>query len=144
MVAATSFACIAEAPRTPSRVWIGTKFGSPAYPKGTEEPVLQSQASFFEAAGVAIDSLRGSKLRSFLTLFGIILSTTTLIAVMSLINGMDVYIATSASSMGTEGFRVLRMSFVGRFDPKQYLEAIRRNPLLIPEEFDFIKSKATL
>ena len=45
-----------------------------------EAPLMKvrSNASFFEAAAVAIDSLRGSKLRSFLTLLGIILSTTTL------------------------------------------------------------------
>jgi putative ABC transport system permease protein len=93
---------------------------------------------------VAWDSLRTSKLRSFLTLLGIILSTTTLIAVMSVIHGMDVFIAQTASSMGTEGFRVVRMAFMGRFDPKQFLEMLRRNPELKREEFDFIKSKATL
>ena len=105
---------------------------------------MQSNASFIEAAGVALSSLRGSKLRSFLTLLGIILSTTTLIAVMSLINGMDVYIATSASSMGTEGFRVLRMAFVGQFNPRRFLEMQRRNPLLQQEEFEFVRSHATL
>src|SRR5215470_16841910 len=88
------------------------------------------QASFVEAAKVALDSLRSSKLRSFLTLLGIILSTTTLIAVMGVIHGMDVFIATTASSMGNDGFRVLRVAFVGRPDPKRFLEAIRRNPEL--------------
>ena len=44
---------------------------------------MQGNASFWESAAVALDSLRGSKLRSFLTLLGIILATTTLIAVMS-------------------------------------------------------------
>src|SRR6478609_33571 len=53
---------------------------------------VKSQASFFEAAKVALDSLRGSKLRSFLTLLGIILSTTTLISVMAVIHGMDVVV----------------------------------------------------
>jgi putative ABC transport system permease protein len=104
----------------------------------------KSSASFLESASVAWDSLRTSKLRSFLTLLGIILSTTTLIAVMSVIHGMDVFIAQTASSMGTEGFRVVRMAFMGRFDPKQFLEMLRRNPELKREEFDFIKSKATL
>lgn len=106
--------------------------------------VPKTSASFLESASVAWDSLRTSKLRSFLTLLGIILSTTTLIAVMSVIHGMDVFIAQTASSMGTEGFRVVRMAFMGRFDPKQFLEMLRRNPELKREEFDFIKSKATL
>jgi putative ABC transport system permease protein len=89
---------------------------------------VQSQASFLESASVAFDSLRSSKLRSFLTLLGIILSTTTLIAVMSVIHGMDVYIANSASSMGTDGFRAVRMAFVGRRDPKAFPEGPATQP----------------
>jgi len=105
---------------------------------------VQSQASFFEAASVAFDSLRSSKLRSFLTLLGIILSTTTLIAVMSVIHGMDVYVANSASSMGTDGFRAVRMAFVGPGNPKEFLKALQHNPQLSKEEYDFVKSKVTL
>lgn len=100
-------------------------------------------ASFREAASVAADSLRGSKLRSFLTLLGIILATTTLIAVMSIIHGMDMYIANSVSSMGSDGFRIVRMAFIGNFDPKKFLELQKKNPELSREEFDFVKSKAT-
>jgi putative ABC transport system permease protein len=105
---------------------------------------VRSNASFIEAASVALDSLRGSKLRSFLTLLGIILSTTTLISVMAVIHGMDVFIAESASSMGTEGFRVVRMAFTGPRDAKTFLEALRKNPELTREEYDFVKSRATL
>jgi putative ABC transport system permease protein len=105
---------------------------------------MQSQASFFEAAAVALDSLRGSKLRSFLTLLGIILSTTTLISVMGVIHGMDVYIAENATSMGAEGFRVMRFANVGQFDAKKFLEAQRKNPQLRPEEYEFIKPRLTM
>ncbi len=105
---------------------------------------MQSQASFLESASVAFDSLRSSKLRSFLTLLGIILSTTTLIAVMSVIHGMDVYIANSASSMGTDGFRAVRMAFVGRRDPKAFLKALQHNPQLSKDEYEFVKSQVTL
>ena len=105
---------------------------------------MKSQASFYEAAAVALDSLRGSKLRSFLTLLGIILSTTTLISVMSVIHGMDVVVATSASTMGTEGFRVVRFAFINNWDPKKFLEYQRKNPQLSLEEYDFLKSRASL
>ena len=105
---------------------------------------MKSQASFFEAAKVAIDSLRGSKLRSFLTLLGIILSTTTLISVMSVIHGMDVVVATSASTMGTEGFRVVRFAFINNWDPKKFLEYQRKNPQLSLEEYEFLKGRASL
>ena len=93
---------------------------------------------------MAVDSLRGSKLRSFLTLLGIILSTTTLISVMAVIHGMDVVVATSASTMGTEGFRVVRFAFINNWDPKKFLEYQRKNPELSLEEYEFLKSHVTL
>lgn len=105
---------------------------------------MYRRASFVEAAAVALDSLRSSKLRSFLTLLGIILSTTTLISVMSVIHGMDVFIATTASTMGNDGFRVLRVAFTGHPDPKWFLEHLRRNPELTREEYAFVKEHATL
>ena len=104
---------------------------------------MTSNASFWEAVKAALRSLRGSKLRSFLTLLGIILATTTLIAVMSVISGMDVYIAENVSNMGADGYRVQRMVMLG-FDPKKYMEMLRRNPVLTREEFDFLRSRVTL
>ena len=80
---------------------------------------MKSSASFYEAAGVALGSLRASKLRSFLTLLGIILATTTLIAVMSIINGMNQYIAKQVSDMGADGFRVRRIIMIGNFDREE-------------------------
>jgi putative ABC transport system permease protein len=104
---------------------------------------MNSHASFWEAVKGALQSLRGSKLRSFLTLLGIILATTTLIAVMSVISGMDVYIAQNVSSMGADGYRIQRIVMMG-FDPKKYMEMLRRNPQLSKEEYEFLKQRLTL
>jgi len=93
---------------------------------------------------VAAGSLRSSKLRSFLTLLGIILATTTLIAVMSVIHGMDRYIADTVSDMGADGFRVERFVMLGHVDTKKFVEMLKRNPQLRQEEFEFVKSKATM
>jgi len=105
---------------------------------------MRTNASFGEAVAGAAVSLRGSKLRSFLTLLGIILATTTLIAVMSVIDGMNVYVAQNVSSMGADGFRVRRIVMMGVWNPKKYLEMDRRNPELSEEEFDFLRDHATL
>src|SRR5664279_650010 len=102
-----------------------------------------SHASFWEAITGAVQSLRGSKLRSFLTLLGIILATTTLIAVMSVISGMDRVIAENVSSMGADGYTVTRI-FMTQRDPKKFLEMLRRNPNLNKEEFEFLKTHVTL
>jgi putative ABC transport system permease protein len=104
---------------------------------------METHASFWEAVVGAIQSLRGSKLRSFLTLLGIILATTTLISVMAVINGMDVFIAENVAEMGADGYRVTRIAMM-QYDYKKYTEMLRRNPRLNEEEFDFLKSRATL
>jgi putative ABC transport system permease protein len=105
---------------------------------------LRSAAFFLEAARIALDSLRKNKLRSFLTLLGIILATTTLIAVTALIHGMNVYIAEKVSNMGADGFRIVRMAWFGPFDPKKFMEMQRRNPQIKPEEYEFVRERATL
>jgi putative ABC transport system permease protein len=103
---------------------------------------MTTHASFWEAVAGAVQSLRGSKLRSFLTLLGIILATTTLIAVMSVISGMDEYIARNLSDMGADGYRVTRISLT--MDYKKFLEMVRRNPPLTREEFEFLRQHSTL
>ena len=101
-------------------------------------------ASFWEATRIAVDSLRKNKLRSFLTLLGIILATTTLIAVTALIHGMNVYIADKVSNMGSDGFRIVRMAWFGPWDPKKFFEMDKRNPQIRPDEYEFVRDRATL
>ena len=104
---------------------------------------MAGHASFWEAVAGAVHSLRGSKLRSFLTLLGIILATTTLIAVMAVIAGMDVYVAQNVSQMGADGYSVQRIAMM-QWSPKKYLEMMRRNPELSEDEFAFLNSRASL
>lgn len=98
------------------------------------------RAAFMEAVKVALSSLWASKLRSFLTLLGVILATTTLIAVMGVIHGMDVYIAQQVSDMGASGFRVRRIGILGQVEPKKLLELLKKNPELTRDEYDFLRS----
>jgi putative ABC transport system permease protein len=105
---------------------------------------LRTLASFREAFALAAASLNSSKLRSFLTLLGVILATTTLIVVMSMVHGMDVYVAEQVSDMGTDGFRVQRIPMLGEFDPKKFIELEKRNPKLNLEEYGFLKNTLTL
>lgn len=88
---------------------------------------MQTLGSFREMLSVAVGSLASSKLRSFLTVLGVILATTTLVVVMSMVHGMDVYVANQVSDMGTDGFRIQRIPMLGDFDPKKYLELEKRN-----------------
>ncbi len=89
-------------------------------------------------------SLTRNKLRTFLTLLGIILATTTLIAVTALIHGMNLYVADKVSNMGADGFRIVRMAWFGPWDPKKFFEMQKRNPQIKPDEYEFIKDRASL
>src|SRR2546426_2610016 len=105
---------------------------------------FRPSSAFWEATLIALDSLRKNKLRSFLTLLGIILATTTLIGVTALIHGMDVYVAEKVSDMGADGFRIVRMAWFGPWDPKKFLEMQRRNPEIKPEEYQFVRERTRL
>ena len=105
---------------------------------------LRPSASFYESARIAFDSLSKSKLRSFLTLLGIILATSTLIVVLAFVNGMNLYIANKFSDMGSQGFKVVRIAFIGNWDPKKFLELDRRNPQVRPDEYEFIRDHTHL
>ena len=105
---------------------------------------MYAWASYREAFKVAVRSVTAAKLRSFLTLLGVILATTTLIVVMSLVHGMDVYVANTVSDMGTDGYQVQRIPLLGDFDPKKMIELQNRNPKLRPDEYEYIKTHMTL
>ena len=104
---------------------------------------MQALTSYREAFSVAVRSIVAAKLRSFLTLLGVILATATLIIVMSIVHGMDVYVAEQVSDMGPDGFQVQRIPLIGDFDPKKMLELDRRNPKLTLDEFHYLKSHLT-
>lgn len=103
----------------------------------------QVSASFWEASRIAVDSLNKNKLRSFLTLLGIILATATLISVTALIHGMNLYIADKVSNMGADEFQIVRMAFIG-YDPKKLMLMSKRNPQIRRDEYQFVKQNATL
>jgi len=90
-----------------------------------------------EAFGLALQALHGHKLRSFLTLLGIVISTTTLIVVMSIVNGMNVYIAEHVANLGTNTFVLHQFQWAQGFEG--YLKARRRNLPIRLEDFDFLQ-----
>src|SRR5437016_13977437 len=77
-----------------------------------------------EAFWLALEALRSHKLRSFLTLLGVVIATTTLIVVMSVVNGMNVYIADHIANLGTNTFVLHQFQWAQSFD--SFLKARRR------------------
>ena len=55
-----------------------------------------------ETVRLSLDALRAHKLRSFLTLLGVILAVTTLVAVMSVVAGLNFYVADKIANLGAD------------------------------------------
>src|SRR4030095_10976995 len=65
---------------------------------------------FLESAGIALRAIWEYKLRSFLTVLGNIVAVTSIIAVVSLVQGMNAYVTdTIESSVGVDNFTIQRM-----------------------------------
>lgn len=62
--------------------------------------------SFLETFQLAISNIKGSKMRTFLTMLGIIIGVTAVIVIVGLGNGMQGYITDAFSDMGTENLQV--------------------------------------
>jgi putative ABC transport system permease protein len=86
---------------------------------------------FLEGAGIALHAIWVNKLRSFLTLIGIIIGVTTVIAVVSVINGMDNYVGEKISSMGSNTFIIDRMGIVTSDD--DYFKKRKRKRITIDD-----------
>jgi putative ABC transport system permease protein len=90
-----------------------------------------------EAFWIALEALRAHKLRSFLTLLGVVIATTTLISVMAVVNGMNVYIAEKVANLGANTFVVHQFQWAQGFD--SYLKARRRNQPIRMEDFAYLR-----
>jgi putative ABC transport system permease protein len=90
-----------------------------------------------QAFSVAMEALGSHKLRSFLTLLGVVIATTTLIVVMSIVNGMNVYIADHIANLGTNTFVLHQFQWAQGFD--SFLQARRRNQPIRMEDYEFLR-----
>jgi len=90
---------------------------------------------------LALDTLRTHKFRSFLTILGVLIGTTTVILVASIFAGLDKQVAEAAEGFGT------RTLFIFKFDPGIHIgrlskEERMRKPL-VPEDADAIRDECT-
>ena len=64
---------------------------------------------FSEAIRVALESLRVNKLRSFLTVLGILIGVSSVVAVVAIIEGLDTYVAEKVLQLGSKSFSVQKL-----------------------------------
>jgi putative ABC transport system permease protein len=81
-----------------------------------------------EVIKLALDTLRENKIRSFLTVLGVIIGTGTIIAVGSILAGLDGAVTGAIRSMGTNTAIVFKMQIGGGFGGRT-AEERNRKPL---------------
>jgi putative ABC transport system permease protein len=89
-----------------------------------------------ETFRLALDALRAHKLRSFLTLLGVILAVATLVAVMSVVAGLNFYVADRVANLGANVYLVDRFGIITSQDA--WIKAQKR-PLVTLEEYQRLR-----
>ncbi|HWW18214.1 MAG TPA: ABC transporter permease [Candidatus Saccharimonadales bacterium] len=92
--------------------------------------------TMLETTRLALDALRAHKLRSFLTLLGVILAVTTLVVVMSFVAGMNFYVADRIANLGANVFIVDRFGIITSQDA--WIKAQKR-PFITMEDYERLR-----
>ncbi len=94
-----------------------------------------------EAFLLAVESIRTSKLRSFFTLLGIIVSVGFLVAVVAIIQGMNSYVRDNLRSamIGTNVFQVRRTPLQVGFLDDSLMREIAKRPIISKEDAEVVR-----
>jgi putative ABC transport system permease protein len=100
----------------------------------------RSRQQFHNAFRLAMDSVRVHKLRSFLTLLGVIIGVASVILVGAAIDGLGVYAKDSTSkAFGAESFIVSQVAGAG-LTRREYFDRLKRNKPIGNDEVRFVKA----
>jgi putative ABC transport system permease protein len=97
-----------------------------------------------ETLKLAIAAIWAHKLRSALTLLGMIIGVTAFVVVVSLIQGFNKYIDEKIAGIGSKSFTVQRFNFEDFKDLDSIAAAQRRNKELTLDDYEYLRARATL
>src|SRR5437868_15210994 len=78
------------------------------------------RSDIYENLKMAISTLRANKLRSFLTVFGVVIGIITVMLIASFISGIDVSVKKEVESFGT------RSIYISKFNPGIHIGRLSR------------------
>jgi len=97
---------------------------------------------FGEAVSIALQSLRANKLRSLLTVLGILIGVSSVIAVVAITEGLDAYMSDKVLELGTKAFRLQsRPDIINSHE--MWLEMMKRKRLNM-DDFEAVQKACTL
>ena len=95
-------------------------------------PDAQRMNQIFESVFIALSAIWANKLRSFMTVLGNIVAVTSIVTVVTLIQGMNAMVSTAiVSDVGADSFTIQRLPPIRTEDDE---ERTRNNPLLTLDE----------
>src|SRR3954469_2387638 len=89
-------------------------------------------ASFYENFKMALDTLRGNKLRSFLTIVGVVVGVITVMLISSIISGINVAVEKQVEKFGTRSLFLYKMDIGIRTSAPSREERMRK-PLTVED-----------
>ena len=100
---------------------------------------------FIETLKLALAAIWAHKLRSALTLLGMIVGVTAFVVVVSLIEGFNRYVDEKIAGIGAKSFTVQRFNPLEDFkDTDTIAAAQRRNKELTMDDYDYLRDRAQL
>jgi putative ABC transport system permease protein len=87
---------------------------------------------FYENLKMALDTLRGNKLRSFLTIVGVVVGVITVMLISSIISGINVAVEKEVESFGTRSIFLYKMDIGIRTSAPTREERMRK-PLTLDD-----------
>ncbi len=95
---------------------------------------------YIDAARIALQSIFAHKLRSFLTLIGIIIGVASVVVVGASISGFNSYVVTTISKvLGVNHFMIARYAHQGRMSQEERERMWRRNKRLYLEDYHWVR-----
>jgi putative ABC transport system permease protein len=96
-------------------------------------------ANLEEGVAIALDSLGANKLRSGLTILGVVIGVTTVMAIASLVQGIRTQIFNAISAAGPTAFYVVRYFSQTPVNPERLPYEVRIRPVLAQSDADALK-----
>jgi putative ABC transport system permease protein len=100
------------------------------------------RVSLKEPILIALETLRTHKLRSFLTLLGVILSVSTLIVVVSMVEGTNKYVADKVANFGSNVFLVMRFPIIT--SREMFVKLERTNKNITWDDYEYVRDNMRL
>lgn len=99
--------------------------------------MIHTRMALVDGLQIAVASLRANKLRTFLTLLGVIIGIASVIAVVSIIQGLNAYWQEKIADLGANVFTLNQFGIITSH--RAYLDAAKKNKEITIDDYDAVR-----